>query len=1310
MRIELAAGINKQQVIGILDLKKLADNGNSDASNLLGIWLLSGLNCSPDVHMAAEYFEKAAKKGNTTAMINLALCYAEGRGVEKDFDKAEMWIRAADELGDKNANVPARQIYISTIGHHQPNVREYADFLFQSFYPNGTDLDEATMKNTLLANMVLSEVGKATDWDKLSKTKLSDNDIKSFEIMNDVYYGDPVETLSSHLSDTDINAVLDEMLFGINEFSRDDLAERAAVLYRLCSDDKQQKQVKNIGNESIKNFDCNLSLSWFSKAKYGITPSVIGGISIKLTERCVSALREKLNAIENEELAQEFSVCENDLNGLIATRKRLTQSKQHSDEIKNSWLTKITERIIELENSELAKKFAAIENDSTALNNLRAELKVNKMQYEDVIVETWKKKVSDRIFVFIDEQLTQKFEPIQNDYDALYKMLRSLRQDEQEQAIMEKWDALLSEHIVIAQKSKLAELCSSINGKSHQELTALVKLIKEKYSFDNAVSQSYIANISKLLAVIEKQTLDELVANIEGLSSTQYEELIAKIENLRFDSSNTKPYIEIVSNHKNCAIIIETCTDDNLSSWELVDLEKYIDVITASTLSDTKKKELTNMVDSFVSVFRECRDKKTLQLLQNCETENLEKHTTVMLRKLRNDISSHQLLPQEVKSEIVTRIDEQLSMREIEQILSNAEGNYGSMVSVFSKISSDEGNLPQDYRAELVERIRNNIISLQKEALSKLTTGIEKMQHSQIKEAIADARHFNFDKELLDKAISVLDNQLDIVENQKLAEICGGISDCTIEDIANIREKVRKLGYKDINIRPFKAKIDARYGDLVFADLSKKCTQWNLSQLATTEDGVAKLLSELQNCGKDELELEPYVKRVTSFTKVQSQLRADVTSLYQRHFEELQTFVVTEMSKLTFPQYSRLNVMCEFDPNNIKQKLSRYSRFKIEGLEQIVFIFDDSPCAKTFNEGFCITNLAIHCLTDGKIKYIPIESITEIKTGKLFGSISINGTSDSFKVSVQEDFAVRNALANSLQRIISIANERKRMASNENQALAASYSSKYDECFANTPIPNDKTFADRAMEIKKEDEQKAEAIASAPELSVEELMNVIPELVNKYGLSVKYPVVGTQAFSNKLPKARAAYAPYDQNEFPLLLEDHTIFGSAKDGFVLTNKALYMHIGGTNGKISIERFVSAFDSYNAKMKMHYICMNVTGLDTTNGNAYMSYCGDEATANKLLQFWSEILELLHRGKAQPINDAATTVSTENAQPVANPASVKEEGALWLCNCGKTSEGRFCPDCGAKSETGTPLWKCSCGNYNKGKFCPKCGSQKP
>ena len=1306
MRIELTTDIADQKIVGLIDLKKLADEGNAEASNLLGLWLLSGLNCSPDLKMAFKYFEKAAQAGIAPAMTMLARCYAEGRGVAKDFDMAELWIRAAHECGDKDATEMARVIFMSTIGYHKPDVKQYVDFLVDCKYPNGTDgMNKSELKDALLSHLIFSEVGKSES----SSAKITENDIRSYELMNDIYSGDPVLPIKNSVDDAEKADLLDKVMLGIDSLTRNEIAERVKLLYCVCADPKQQKQLKAIGNECNRNFSGDTSLTWFVKAKFGIVPPMVGGIEATLAEKCIALLRKRLDSIEEAELTDEYSSCESNLKKLIAARNQLHQNKQYSEAIKSKWMSKITERIAELQNCELADRFALIENDSKALHDLRTELKANKQQYEESVVEMWINKVSDRIFAFIDEQLTQKFESVQGDYDALYKMLRSLRQDEQEQAVLDKWDALLSEHIVVAQKSKLAELCASLDGKSHQELTALVKLIKEQYSFDNTVSQSYITEINKLIAVIEKQALDDLVANIDGLTSAKYGELIAEIERLRFNPANTKPYIELISNHKNCAVIIETCTEDNLASWELADLEKYLDVISASTLSNEKKSELTNMVNSFVNVFRECRDKKTLQLLQNCEPENIAKHTTDMLRQLRTEVNNHQLLPAEVKAEIIARLDEQMAMRKFEQSFAEAKGNYDAMLGVLTSLSGEGERLPQAYRTQVTEEVRSSLLELQRIELDKLTAGIEKKQHGQIKKTIATAKHFAFDKDILNEAIVALEAALDAVECQTLEEICSCLDTCTVEDVEQLREKIRKLGFKDENIRPFKAKIDAHYGDLVFDDLSKKCTQWDISQLATTEDGVATLLSELQNCGKDEAILEPYIKRVSAFLAVQTQLRADVSALYQKHFNELQAFAVAEMSSLTFPQYSRLNVMCEFKPERVAEKRSRLSRFKVEGLEQMVFIFDDSPGANTFNGGFCITNLAIHCLTDGRMKYIPLESITEIKTGKLFNSISVSGTSDSFKFSVQEDFVIRNALANALQRIVAIATERKRMAANENQNLATAYSAKYDECFANTPIPNDKTFADRAMEIKQEEARKAEEIANSPALSPEELMKAIPELVNKYGLSVKYHVVGTQTFMTKLPKARAAYATYDQSELPLMLEDHTIFGSAKDGFVLTNKAMYIHAGGTNGKVSLERIVSVFDSYDAQLKMHRICMNIKDFNTANGNAYMSYTSDDSTANTLIKFWTEVLELLGRGRA--IAEPAVVVATPVSQ-VNNTAehTVTEDNMPWLCNCGKTNEGKFCPNCGAKKETGTPMWRCTCGNVNKGKFCPKCGSKKP
>lgn len=46
-------------------------------------------------------------------------------------------------------------------------------------------------------------------------------------------------------------------------------------------------------------------------------------------------------------------------------------------------------------------------------------------------------------------------------------------------------------------------------------------------------------------------------------------------------------------------------------------------------------------------------------------------------------------------------------------------------------------------------------------------------------------------------------------------------------------------------------------------------------------------------------------------------------------------------------------------------------------------------------------------------------------------------------------------------------------------------------------------------------------------------------------------------------------------------------------------------------------------------------------------------------------------------------------------------------WKCACGAVSDGKFCPECGAKNPSEER--QCACGKVNKGKFCSECGAKK-
>ncbi|MDH5537597.1 MAG: sel1 repeat family protein [Betaproteobacteria bacterium] len=69
--------------------------GLDEAQYVLGMIRLKGEDTTPDSEEAAEWFEQAAKQGNTRAQTELADLYLNGRGVERDPEQAWIWAQIA---------------------------------------------------------------------------------------------------------------------------------------------------------------------------------------------------------------------------------------------------------------------------------------------------------------------------------------------------------------------------------------------------------------------------------------------------------------------------------------------------------------------------------------------------------------------------------------------------------------------------------------------------------------------------------------------------------------------------------------------------------------------------------------------------------------------------------------------------------------------------------------------------------------------------------------------------------------------------------------------------------------------------------------------------------------------------------------------------------------------------------------------------------------------------------------------------------------------------------------------------------------
>jgi hypothetical protein len=83
--------------------KELAEKGDADAANSLGLFYYCGDGVAKDYAEAFKWFSKAADQNNLDAQSSLGDCYHYGRGVAKDEAEAVKWYRKSAEQGYSEA-------------------------------------------------------------------------------------------------------------------------------------------------------------------------------------------------------------------------------------------------------------------------------------------------------------------------------------------------------------------------------------------------------------------------------------------------------------------------------------------------------------------------------------------------------------------------------------------------------------------------------------------------------------------------------------------------------------------------------------------------------------------------------------------------------------------------------------------------------------------------------------------------------------------------------------------------------------------------------------------------------------------------------------------------------------------------------------------------------------------------------------------------------------------------------------------------------------------------------------------------------
>lgn len=143
-------------------LKIPNDNASKDVAKfMIGYCYAEGKGVRQDYQKAFEYFMEAANAGVTEAMANVGAYYWQGKGVEQDYDQAFFWCLKAAEAGNVTAMNTVGKIYYLDKGSH----RDYERALFW-FEKAAQNFNIDAMKN--LAIMYKNGEGVSKD-EKKSK-------------------------------------------------------------------------------------------------------------------------------------------------------------------------------------------------------------------------------------------------------------------------------------------------------------------------------------------------------------------------------------------------------------------------------------------------------------------------------------------------------------------------------------------------------------------------------------------------------------------------------------------------------------------------------------------------------------------------------------------------------------------------------------------------------------------------------------------------------------------------------------------------------------------------------------------------------------------------------------------------------------------------------------------------------------------------------------------------------------------------------------------------------------------------------------
>ena len=148
-------------------LKRAAEQGDTSAQFNLALCYEDGKGVEKNAEEAVKWYKKAAEQGLAEAQVNLGFCYAEGRGVEKNEAEALNCFKKAAEQGHSAGQFNIALCYYRGTGATQDKIKAYAWFALakKNEYKNANEkidtlASELSGKELLQALLLAEKYGK----------------------------------------------------------------------------------------------------------------------------------------------------------------------------------------------------------------------------------------------------------------------------------------------------------------------------------------------------------------------------------------------------------------------------------------------------------------------------------------------------------------------------------------------------------------------------------------------------------------------------------------------------------------------------------------------------------------------------------------------------------------------------------------------------------------------------------------------------------------------------------------------------------------------------------------------------------------------------------------------------------------------------------------------------------------------------------------------------------------------------------------------------------------------------------------------